>query len=144
LKIVLDRDPHWTTARRILAQTYGDAGHRDEAVAEQILFVEQTARHGHAYARDLRATYARQGWDAFWRQELQFANAERKDKWTDTTSFARRYARLGERQHALEELERAYTYHDHLILLMDCDRAFDQFRGDSRYEDLRRRVGLAR
>jgi hypothetical protein len=53
------------------------------------------------------------------------------------------YAALGERDKAFASLERTYTAHDLQLQYRGTDPAFDRLRGDSRFANLLRRVGLS-
>ena len=56
--------------------------------------------------------------------------------------FAYFYAALGEREKALQSLEKAYSEHDLHLQFLNADRNFDPLRGDPRFKDVVRRVGL--
>ena len=52
------------------------------------------------------------------------------------------YARLGEKEKALEELQRNYEERVALGTLLNVDPAFDALRSDQRFRDLVQRLGL--
>jgi hypothetical protein len=55
--------------------------------------------------------------------------------------LARCYARVGENEKALQQLEKAYAERsDHLVLLK-VDPIFDPLHSDARFQDLLRRIG---
>ena len=56
--------------------------------------------------------------------------------------IAQTYARLGEKEKALEWLERDYEERKSLGTLLNVDPAFDSLRSDQRFGDLVRRMGL--
>jgi TolB-like protein/Flp pilus assembly protein TadD len=58
-------------------------------------------------------------------------------------SAALDYALLGERDQAFASLEEAYRDHDLDVLSLKCSPELDALRGDPRYIDLVRRIGLA-
>ena len=51
------------------------------------------------------------------------------------------YANLGEPDHALEWLEKAYSEHITALITANADFAFDKIRGDPRFKALMRRLG---
>jgi TolB-like protein/Tfp pilus assembly protein PilF len=53
------------------------------------------------------------------------------------------YAGLGDRNSAFHWLDEAYRVHDVGLVYLNVDPCLDPLRGDSRFDDLRRRVGLA-
>lgn len=63
-----------------------------------------------------------------------------KDEWT--SSVASGYALMGNRDKAFELLEEAYAAHDLELMLEIRFPSFDSLRGDPRYADLMRRLGL--
>jgi hypothetical protein len=52
------------------------------------------------------------------------------------------YASLSAREQAFASLEKAYSTHDLQLPWLGVDAAFDSLRGDPRFQDLRRKVGL--
>ena len=49
---------------------------------------------------------------------------------------------LGDKEQAFEWLEKAFQDHSHWLLWLKVDPRFDSIKGDPRYLDLRRRMGL--
>jgi hypothetical protein len=52
------------------------------------------------------------------------------------------YARLGDKDQALAWLEKAYAQHSNGLTSLKVDPTYDLVRGDPRFKDLLRRVGL--
>jgi hypothetical protein len=52
------------------------------------------------------------------------------------------YAALGERDQAIEWLEKGYEERSGAMILLKSDPLWDDFRPDPRFQDLLRRVGL--
>jgi adenylate cyclase len=67
-----------------------------------------------------------------------------EDMYVSPTSRAMIELGLGNRERALEELERAVREHDHLFLYLSVDRVWDPLRSDPRFEMLLDQVGLPR
>ena len=56
--------------------------------------------------------------------------------------FAGIYIGLGEDERAMEYLEKSYEEHSHWLIYLHIDPSMDGLRGDPRFQDLLRRVGL--
>ena len=52
------------------------------------------------------------------------------------------YVGLGDKEAALESLEKAYAAHDLQLQYLKVDASYDPLRDDPRFQDLVRRVGL--
>ena len=63
---------------------------------------------------------------------------------TQAFSVATLYARLGEKNQALEWLQKAYQEQNDLLVTLKADPRFDGLRSDPRYTELVQRIGLAR
>jgi tetratricopeptide (TPR) repeat protein len=84
----------------------------------------------------LRKAFAAQGATGFWQQLL---NSGPEVGEFDNPQL---YARLGDKQKALECLDRNYEERRPLGTLLNVDPAFDSLRSDQRFGDLVRRIGL--
>ena len=93
--------------------------------------LEETAR--------LKAAYERGGAQAFWRHRLA---AAMKQPHPLPYVVALYHAQLGERDRALEWLERAYAERDRFLIFVGADHRFAPLAGDPRFEQFRRRVGI--
>jgi TolB-like protein/DNA-binding winged helix-turn-helix (wHTH) protein/Flp pilus assembly protein TadD len=60
----------------------------------------------------------------------------------DPIALAQAFAGIGDRDQALSWLQKAYARHSNGLTSLKVDPAFDVLRGDRRFEDLLRRVGL--
>lgn len=67
----------------------------------------------------------------------------RKKGYVPAAAFAIPYLALGENDRAFEWLERAYNEHSTMLQFLKVYPGFDPVRGDARFLDLLRRVGLA-
>jgi tetratricopeptide (TPR) repeat protein len=57
-------------------------------------------------------------------------------------NFAVYYSGLGDRDKAIEYLNKAYAKHDTNLVGLDVNRGLDNLRGDPRFEEIERRVGF--
>src|SRR5947208_12510731 len=62
--------------------------------------------------------------------------------YVDPYFLAEIYVALGERDRALQALETAYNQRSSWMVWLKVEPKFDQLRGDPRFKDLVRRVGL--
>lgn len=62
---------------------------------------------------------------------------------TDPDVFVTAYLGLGDKDQAFAWLEKGYAQHSNLMTTLKVDPVFDPLRGDPRFQDLLRRVGLA-
>jgi tetratricopeptide (TPR) repeat protein len=65
-----------------------------------------------------------------------------KERYVAPHFFAGIYAGLGEHDRAIEYLEKSCAEHCHWLIYLHIDPSVDDLRGDSRFQDLLRRVGL--
>lgn len=149
----LELDPHYLVAQMWLAEAHGYLGQRDTAVAEYLKWLDGALRPKHAAkARTvLQQAYSTGGWAAFWSAELHFAEEENSDQGTvwvqPYTRFAgpwfmaRRYARLGEWDRALDALDRAYAARHHLMATLPLDPLFVPLHSRERFRELLRKTG---
>lgn len=77
----------------------------------------------------------------FWQKQLDLAIERSKRQHVPPIIIAGYYARLGEREQAIQWLEKAYEERDALVWLK-VDPRWDGLRSDPRFADLIRRVGL--
>ena len=87
---------------------------------------------------------ARSGQTAEARQTLAKLTEMARTEQVPAYSRAVIYTALGERDSALTWLERGLPTHDEYLGYLDVDPALDPLRGDPRFEEIRRVVGLAR
>ena len=88
----------------------------------------------------LRKAFAAEGATGFWQQLL--TSNEKAGREIGEFDIPQLYARLGEKEKALEWLNRNYEERRALGTLLNVDPAFDSLRSDQRFADLVRRMGL--
>ena len=150
----VELDPQWSTARLWLAETYAAKGNEKEAVAEYIEWLRQVlvAERAAAATGLLLDAYQQSGLRGFWEGELALAEEETghpgsvwrvpQNRYCGPYYMARRYARLGYRDRAIDALEAAYTQRHHLMVFLKIERSFDGLRADPRFQALVRRVHI--
>ena len=110
-------------------------GNQKEAV-DDFLTMQEADGANNELLNSLRRVYERQGWHAFWREEIkQYSRADNYFK-------ALAYAKLGENQQALEVLRRVIDRHEVWVLWMGADPQLDSLRSDMRFQEMIKRVGV--
>lgn len=74
---------------------------------------------------------------------LEELKTRRKKGYVPAGAFVNAYLGLGDKDQAFIWLERAYKEHSNTLQLLKVDPLFDSIRGDQRFDDLLRRVGLS-
>jgi serine/threonine protein kinase/tetratricopeptide (TPR) repeat protein len=92
----------------------------------------------------LAQSYAEAGSPKDARQILDDLTKLGQDKYVAPHFFAGIHIGLGEDERALAYLEKSYAEHCHWLIYLHIDPSMDRLRGDPRFQDLLRRVGLPR
>jgi serine/threonine protein kinase/tetratricopeptide (TPR) repeat protein/ActR/RegA family two-component response regulator len=90
----------------------------------------------------LGAAYAQAGDDT--RARAVLARLQSRTDYVSSGELAILLAALGEREEAFTSLEKAHDTHDLQLQYLGVNAGFDPLRADPRFQDLLRRVGLAR
>jgi tetratricopeptide (TPR) repeat protein len=154
LRKMLEIDPSAWRAHRYLSTIYLVKGMNDEAVAEF-----ETADRLSGSDPKLRAAqtkaYQAGGIRGYLQKRLEQMNEPAKRRFESHTSiafesgaplaldFADIYAYLGEKDQALEWLQKAYEEHNNGLIRLKTDPIYDSLRSDPRFTYLLRRIGLA-
>jgi len=136
----LEIDPNFVLAHGRLAQAYEQKGMNKEAV-EEYLKAETLFGENQEEIAAFRQAYTVSGMRGFWQKQLDLAIERSKRQHVSSIIIAGYYARLGEREQAIQWLEKAYEERDAMIWLK-VDPRWDGLRSDPRFADLIRRVGL--
>jgi len=139
----LEMDANFMLADVIIGEAYEQKGMYQESVAELQKvndraggFPEALGALGHAYAVAGRREAALK----------MLAELERRSarEYVSPLDFAILHAGLGDKNRALEQLERATNEHAGWLINLAVEPRFDALRAEPRYQELLRRVGLAR
>jgi serine/threonine protein kinase/Tfp pilus assembly protein PilF len=138
----LEMDPNFPSAHLFLGLAYEQVARGEEAIAE--LQKSASLSGGEPAELGLRGhVYASAGR----RAEAQRVLAELKDlskrRYVPAFDMALVYVGLGEKREALEWLERAYEDHSYRLTWIKCWRQLDSLRGEPRFQELLRRMGLS-
>jgi len=141
-KFALALDPGFPLAMSTLADAYDAVGRADDAFEwrQKQLEIEGVIK------RDLiklDGAYKAGGTHGYWQQRLKMEITDQKQTGEEWTYFmAVFYARVGDREQALNWLEKAYNEgHDRLIYLK-VEPVFERLRSDARFVNLIKRLGL--
>jgi TolB-like protein len=141
LRRVLDIDANFPVAHQYLGWAYEQKGMFEEAIAE---FQKGSSLSGgdpimvgplgHAYAVSGRKDRAQ--------NVIVELKQQSKRRYVAPFEIAGIYMGLSEKDLTFEWLEKAYRDHSPGLIYLKVDPRFDSLHGDSRYRDLRRRMGL--
>jgi tetratricopeptide (TPR) repeat protein len=144
-KKAIDLNPDFFVTYYHFAWLYSQIGRYPDAIREvtkgRLLSGDDRVKIAASEEVALRKAFATQGVKGFWQQILK--EQEKIDPEVGEFDQPQVYARLGEKQKALESLDRSYAEREPLGTLLNVDPAFDLLRSDQRFEDIVRRMGLA-
>jgi TolB-like protein/Flp pilus assembly protein TadD len=138
----LELDPNFTAAHAYLGLAYEQKGACHEAISSIQKALSLSGGHigvkamlGHTYAASGMREQAQ-----LILNELEGQSGRGRFAPTDVAIL---YAGLGDRQNALNWLERAYEEHSPNMVLLKVDPRFAPLRSESRYQSLLRRITLS-
>jgi len=133
--------PDFSPAHSFLAMAYESIGHYDEATAECRKAID-LARSDHYLLTQLARIYARSGRQTDARQLLGEMTNDSEHRYFPRTHIAAIHMALGDKERALEWLEKAYNQRDWGLPLIRTFPDFDDLRSDPRFQDLLKRMNL--
>lgn len=94
----------------------------------------------------LRKALKEGGSQAYWKKVLELSQSGENppEAYRGAYGTAILFARLGDKQNALDALEKAFGVRELAMTEIGIEPAFDPLRGEARFQDLLRRVGLAK
>jgi TolB-like protein/Tfp pilus assembly protein PilF len=137
---VLEMNQDFYHARGILGFAYLQKGMHDEAIAE----FEKMPATGPGGFRDLGRAYALAGRRDDALKEIEKLRELSKQRYVAPHSLALIYAGLGDKDHALEWLEKAYEDRSTRLVWIKVDPGLDDLRPEPRFAGLLRRMNLTR
>lgn len=135
---VLKMDPTFMRAH-LIAAAYVEKGMFREALAED---EEMRNRAGSGYWAWSAYINGRAGQTMQWRENLGELERWSKNLPLDPMLFSYAYVAIGDKGQALAWLEKAYAQHSNELVTLKVSPAYDRLRGDPRFQDLLRRIGL--
>ena len=141
LQKTIEMDPNFVRARFDLGLMYAESGRYDEALAE---FQSAISISGSTIEilPALGFTYGLAGKRTEALKVLEELNEQSKRRHVSAFLIAVVYIGLGEKNQALDWLEKAREEHNNSLPFLNVDPLFDSLRSDPRFQDLLRRIGL--
>jgi TolB-like protein/DNA-binding winged helix-turn-helix (wHTH) protein/Tfp pilus assembly protein PilF len=143
----LELDSRYSPAHWHLAHALDAKGLHDEAQEEYFL-ADQYMTGDAERVRQSRAAAKASGWKPFLRQSVEGWSAALKSANDPQEAaavadiVAEQWARLGEKERALEWLERSADARDFFAPFIGVEPLYDPLRSDPRFQKLLRRIGL--
>jgi len=141
LQKTIRMNPHFWVGHLHLGKVYEQKGMYQAAIEEFTKArdlsegaSETIASLGHAYALSGRQDAARNVLEELQRQS--------RSSYVPPYNIAMIYAALGEKDHALDWLEKGYEARDVHMIFLKVDPKWDSFRTDSRFQNLLERMGF--
>lgn len=142
LQKTLEMDPQFPLAHLFLAMAYNQKGMHENAIAALEKQAKSPASRA-IFKAALGYIYAQSGQEAEAMSVLkELKELPSPEQSAPAFGIALIYVGLGEKDQALEWLEKAKTEHDPFLIYIKADPNFDSLRSDSRFADLMRGVGL--
>jgi eukaryotic-like serine/threonine-protein kinase len=135
--------PNYPQAHMRLAGAYAELGDFDAALAETETLIGLTGRRPFSLA-GLANIHAMAGRHRDAERVLEEILALARTEYVSPFGMAQPYIRLGQYDRAFEWLERAYEERSNGMVYLAVEPVLAPVRSDPRYQDLLRRVGLAR
>jgi TolB-like protein/DNA-binding winged helix-turn-helix (wHTH) protein/Tfp pilus assembly protein PilF len=136
----LELDPNFVSAHNWISDTLLEKRMYNDAIAE--LEKTKAVKEERIYIRQTAYLYARMGRRAEARAALAKSLQLSKGKQVSSGAVALTYAALGDKDESFQWLEKAYTERSSFMTSLKYWSVFDPLRGDPRFADLLRRVGL--
>jgi tetratricopeptide (TPR) repeat protein len=131
-------DPQFTQAYWYLGLLYEQKGMFDQAFDAFLKATPGPADSAQGAAT--RAAYRVSGIKGYWRERLAMLERQSKKQYVSPFTFAVAYARMGERDRALENLEKALDDRYPSMVFVQIEPVFDSLRSDPRFADLLQRT----
>jgi DNA-binding winged helix-turn-helix (wHTH) protein/TolB-like protein/TPR repeat protein len=141
LKEMIEIDPGFVPAYRLLGTCYREKGMNDQAI-EVWLKAAALEKVQPETASKLRKAFEEAGMSGYLRQEIALLEEDSKSHYVSPIFVAMDYALLDEKDQAFEWLDKAYEERSGWLLELKLDPVWDNLRADPRFASLLARVGL--
>jgi serine/threonine-protein kinase len=137
-KKAVEMDPNGSFARTLLSWTYIQKGMYEEALK----VVNDPESDDSYLVASTGYAYSMMGKRAEAQKIIERLEKQAKQSYVAPNIIAKVYIGLGEKEHAIEWLEKAYENREDSSTWLNSDPSFDSLRSEPRFQDLVRRVGL--
>jgi TolB-like protein/Tfp pilus assembly protein PilF len=142
LRRVIELEPDFAPAHGYLSLAYEMSNMPDDAVAEQLKFLQLSGTPPQI-VDSFRQAYERGGLAAYLNRGLEMMRAlESQSIYVSPFDKSVLYAKLDDREQALRCLEKAFDEHMRYVAYIDVYASFDNLRDEPRFQELRKRIGL--
>jgi serine/threonine protein kinase/tetratricopeptide (TPR) repeat protein len=142
----IDLDPTFPLAHFFFASCLNEIGKYEQAIEEMqkgVLLVGASPEEAAAVAAEFLKAFRTGGPNGYWQKNLEITLKEHEQGRTGALGLASAYARAGDKENAFRWLEKSYEEKEGgSLTLVRWDPDFKSLRGDSRFADLLRRMGL--
>lgn len=139
--------PSFAIDHQRLAHLYSYRGEFDKAITEETqtrILAGEDPRSVVKLEDALRKAFASRGPQGYWEKLLELSGRSENppEAYTTRDGLAILYARLGEKERALQALEQAYKERQIHMTEIGVEPAFDIVRSEPRFQDLLHKMGL--
>jgi serine/threonine protein kinase len=136
----IELDPNYQQAHYMLGENYELRGMCKESIAEMVRGLQLDG-----YTKDAEAVqrgFAEGGCRGAYESDLKMLKERVKKEYVDPCDFARDYLRLGDKEHAMEWLEKAFREKSPDMQFLKVAQSWNPLRSDARFQDLLRRMNF--
>jgi tetratricopeptide (TPR) repeat protein len=141
LRNTIDMDPDFILPHLVLGQAYEQKKAYDQAITE-LRRAADISRNSPPVLAALARAYAVSGRTTEARNLLDQLMQQSKKQYVSPFYVAIVYGGLGEKDQALDWLEKAYGDHSNAIIFLKVDPQLDTLRSNSRFHELQRKLRL--
>ena len=142
LKNALELDPNSWFAQCGLGSAYVQKGRIEEGISEIEKSIEISSGWNAGQKNDLAYAYSRAGRLEEVKKILAEELKMREKGFGSATAIGGVYLSLGDKDKALEWLEKAYIERSGLLPVINCDFVFDALHPDPRFQALLKKIGF--
>jgi tetratricopeptide (TPR) repeat protein len=144
----IDLDPTFPLTHFFVIMPLTETGSYEQAIKENQkgeLLAGMSPEKAAAEAGELHKAFQTSGPKGYWEKNLEAtlqAYRQAGTRYFSPLGLATAYAKVGDKEKAFEWLEKSFEEREGNITLLNYDPAFKSLRGDRRFADLLKRIGL--